>query len=71
MAYWNAPQGKRDEEFVSPFRVEVPPGKRKYLTFQPDPVSAVLPSLRCSVEKQCIYHHTDQSTFTLAFSFYI
>ena len=50
MAYWNAPQGKRDEEFVSPFRVEVPPGKRKYLTFQPDPVSAVLPSLRCFVE---------------------
>ena len=50
MAYWNAPQGKRDEEFVSPFRVEVPPGKRKYLTFQPDPVSAVLPSLSCFVE---------------------
>ena len=45
MAYWNAPQGKRDEEFVSPFLVEVPPGKRKYLTFMPDPVSAVLPYL--------------------------
>ena len=23
MAYWNDPQGTRDQEFVSPFRVEV------------------------------------------------
>jgi len=36
MAYWNSPQGKRDEEFISPFRVTALPGKRKYLTFEPD-----------------------------------
>ena len=36
MAYWNSPQGKRDDEFVSPFRVTPPKGKRKYLTFETD-----------------------------------
>lgn len=41
MAYWNSPQGKRDEEFVSPFRVTSEPGKRKYLTFEPDSVSVL------------------------------
>jgi hypothetical protein len=39
MAYWNSPQGKRDEEFVSPFRVTTPDGKRKYVTFEMDGVS--------------------------------
>lgn len=34
MAYWNSPQGTRDEEFISPFKVT---GKRKYITFEPDP----------------------------------
>lgn len=42
MAYWNSPQGTRDEEFVSPFRATAPPGKRKYLTFEPDGVSRVI-----------------------------
>eukprot|EP00804_Cyclotella_cryptica_P030282 CCRYP_019226-RC/>CCRYP_019226-RC protein AED:0.25 eAED:0.25 QI:120/1/1/1/0.76/0.66/18/2265/1695 len=36
LAYWNEPQGKRDEEFVSPFKVSQSPGKTKYLTFEPD-----------------------------------
>jgi len=36
MAYWNDPQGKRDEEYVSPYKVKPLPGKRKYLTFEPD-----------------------------------
>lgn len=36
LAYWNEPQGKRDEEFVSPFKVSESPGKTKYLTFEPD-----------------------------------
>ena len=39
LAYWNSPQGKRDEEFSSPFHVTASPGKRKYLTFEPDTVS--------------------------------
>ena len=34
MAYWNSPQGTRDEQFISPFKVT---GKRKYITFEPDP----------------------------------
>ena len=37
LAYWNSPQGKRDEEFISPFRVSTLPGKNKYITFEPDP----------------------------------
>lgn len=37
LAYWNDPQGSRDEAFVSPFRVSSPPGKNKYLTFETDP----------------------------------
>ena len=37
MAYWNSPQGTRDEEFTSPFKVTTTePGKRKYITFEPD-----------------------------------
>ena len=39
MAYWNSPQGKRDEEFVSPFRITTPDGKKKYVTLEPDAVS--------------------------------
>jgi hypothetical protein len=34
LAYWNDPQGKRDDDFVSPFRV--PDADRKYITFNPD-----------------------------------
>lgn len=34
MSYWNSPQGTRDEEFSSPFKVM---GNRKYITFEPDP----------------------------------
>ena len=37
LVYWNSPQGTRDEEFESPFKVEDLPGKAKYLTFEPDP----------------------------------
>ena len=37
LAYWNSPQGTRDEEFESPFKVEDSPGKAKYITFEPDP----------------------------------
>ena len=33
MAYWNDPQGTRDQEFVSPFLTP----KDSYLTFEPDP----------------------------------
>jgi hypothetical protein len=33
MAYWNDPQGTRDQEFVSPFLTP----KDHYLTFEPDP----------------------------------
>jgi hypothetical protein len=36
LAYWNDPQGSRDEEFVSPFRVSSSSGKTKYLTFEAD-----------------------------------
>jgi hypothetical protein len=36
LAYWNSPQGKRDEEFVSPFQVTQEPGRTKYVTFEPD-----------------------------------
>jgi len=36
LAYWNDPQGFRDEAFVSPFRVTSSSGKSKYLTFEPD-----------------------------------
>ncbi|KAL7431266.1 hypothetical protein ACHAXM_003999 [Skeletonema potamos] len=36
LAYWNDPQGTRDEAFVSPFRVPSSSGKSKYLTFEPD-----------------------------------
>jgi hypothetical protein len=39
MAYWNSPQGTRDESFVSPFRVATANGRRKYVTFEPDGVS--------------------------------
>jgi len=39
MAYWNSPQGKRDDEFVSPFRIMTPDGKKKYVTLEPDAVS--------------------------------
>ena len=35
LAYWNS-QGKRDEDFVSPFKVPEIPGKTKYITFEPD-----------------------------------
>jgi len=34
MAYWNSPQGSRDEQFISPFKVT---GERKYITFEFDP----------------------------------
>ena len=34
MAYWNSPQGTRDEQFISPFKVT---GERKYITFEFDP----------------------------------
>ena len=33
LAYWNNPQGRRDEAFISPFRVS---GGSKYLTFEAD-----------------------------------
>eukprot|EP00986_Skeletonema_menzelii_P015195 scaffold11248_cov145-Skeletonema_menzelii.AAC.3 len=36
LAYWNDPQGSRDEAFVSPFRVSSSAGKSKYLTFEFD-----------------------------------
>ncbi len=36
LAYWNDPQGSRDEAFVSPFRVSSSSGKSKYLTFETD-----------------------------------
>ena len=37
LAYWNSPQGSRDEAFVSPFNVPSSiEGKRKYLTFEAD-----------------------------------
>jgi len=36
LAYWNSPQGIRDEKFISPFRVSASSGKKKYLTFEPD-----------------------------------
>ncbi len=36
--YWNDPQGKRDQDFQSPFGGQSEPGqKRRYLTFEPDP----------------------------------
>ena len=36
--YWNEPQGKRDQNFKSPFAGLSDPGlKRRYLTFEPDP----------------------------------
>lgn len=61
LAYWNSPQGKRDEGFVSPFRVSATPEKRKYLTFEPDPVSLTL-SLTFSVNSHhslfnCVRYH--------------
>ncbi|KAL7447865.1 hypothetical protein ACHAWC_000166, partial [Mediolabrus comicus] len=37
LAYWNSPQGSRDQAFVSPFNVpSSTEGKRKYLTFEAD-----------------------------------
>jgi hypothetical protein len=33
LAYWNDPQGKRDEDFESPFKSQ---GKEKYITFTTD-----------------------------------
>jgi len=37
-AYWNDPQGKRDQNFESPFaRLADDEVKRRYLTFEPDP----------------------------------
>jgi len=36
LAYWNDPQGIRDQNFVSPFRSEEKNGKTKYLTFESD-----------------------------------
>ena len=48
MAYWNSPQGTRDEEFVSPFSVQPSSsGKKKYLTFEPDSVSCSLHQSIC------------------------
>lgn len=36
--YWNDPQGKRDQNFQSPFAgLADSEGKRRYLTFEPDP----------------------------------
>eukprot|EP00980_Cylindrotheca_fusiformis_P028685 scaffold22635_cov134-Cylindrotheca_fusiformis.AAC.13 len=35
MAYWNDPQGKRDQEFQSPFATSTP--DNHYITFEPDP----------------------------------
>jgi hypothetical protein len=35
MAYWNSPQGHRDQEFQSPFATDSP--MENYLTFEPDP----------------------------------
>jgi hypothetical protein len=41
MAYWNDPQGTRDQNFVSPFKThpesKVDLTKKRYLTFEPDP----------------------------------
>jgi hypothetical protein len=42
LAYWNDPQGVRDQNFVSPFAVPMDNGedeknKKRYLTFEPDP----------------------------------
>ena len=36
LAYWNDPQGKRDREFVSPFRPSTTTDKRQYITFWQD-----------------------------------
>ena len=36
LAYWNSPQGKRDQEFMSPFTVNQTLGKTKYVTFEAD-----------------------------------
>jgi hypothetical protein len=41
LAYWNDPQGTRDGDFVSPFRVANP--DRSYITFNPDHGGALLP----------------------------
>jgi hypothetical protein len=43
LAYWNNPQGTRDDEFVSPFRVSDP--DRYYITFDPDKGGAYLTAL--------------------------
>eukprot|EP00537_Pseudo-nitzschia_pungens_P010966 CAMPEP_0172397068 /NCGR_PEP_ID=MMETSP1061-20121228/28798_1 /TAXON_ID=37318 /ORGANISM="Pseudo-nitzschia pungens, Strain cf. pungens" /LENGTH=1135 /DNA_ID=CAMNT_0013129133 /DNA_START=138 /DNA_END=3545 /DNA_ORIENTATION=+ len=40
VVYWNEPQGKRDQNFVSPFGSQankVEQSQRRYLTFEPDP----------------------------------
>jgi hypothetical protein len=57
LAYWNSPQGKRDEEFVSPFKVPETPGKTKYLTFEPDGGgwNNLRMSMEVSLNKHIIY----------------
>lgn len=53
LAYWNSPQGSRDEAFVSPFNVpSFTEGKRKYLTFEAD--QGGWNNIRC-VETQCMF----------------
>jgi hypothetical protein len=47
LAYWNNPQGTRDDEFVSPFRVSDP--DRYYMTFNPDKGGA----LTCPLHFAC------------------
>lgn len=65
LAYWNSPQGSRDEAFVSPFNVpSSTEGKRKYLTFEAD--QGGFNNIRC-VEVQCMLEHTFVANHFLTF----
>ena len=65
MAYWNNPQGKRDEEFVTPFGLSGSDSKPKYLVFTPDKVTCL-----CIVSAYLIKTQTLCLTLDLVFYFY-